>query len=241
MTIIQPTSYTEINRLYRAVVAPLKKGVVLVTSTRDGEGATLLSHVLALRSAESGTKTLLVDLNIKNKHLTKSLDLTETNWNLPTRKEKDTFDDLIIKTSKAENLHYIAAPNDMESIAHLKDVDHAKEFFKVLGKTYNKIIVDTTPVGAMNRYNADPVILASAADRTVMVLLSGITPRKRIKNAISQLEEVGATVEGIVFNDWQSPSLKDDVMAMLTGLQGVMPGLANWLRHKVISGGHSLK
>ena len=230
---LTPTSYTEINRLHGNALGVLS-GAVVVTAAREGEGSSLLAYTMALKSAESGTKTLLVDLNMKSHGLTKQLNLARKAWGLSSA-ELPRVLGCVEHDDMQPNLSYLGAPTDAQSIAWLKDHNHAKAFFDELGKTYSQIIIDTTPVGLTNRANADPVLLAGAAARTVLITLAGVTPPKQVKRAAHQLEKAGAVLAGIVLNDWQNPSLKDDMMKLVAGLQKRTPGLASWLRHKVLN------
>jgi Mrp family chromosome partitioning ATPase len=234
MSTLQPTSYTEINRMHGNALG-LLQGSLVVTGSREGEGTSLLAYTMALRSAENGTPTLLIDLNMKNAELSMSLDVERKAWKLGNQGPELSLDKLIEKDKEIKTLSYMAAPLDQESVNWLKDYGHAKRFFDTLSEKYEQVIVDTTPIGLANRSNADPVILASAASRTIMVVLAGNTPRQQVKKAITQLEKSGAHIEGVVMNDWQNPSLKDDLMRLAGDLQKSSPGLASWLRHKVLN------
>jgi Mrp family chromosome partitioning ATPase len=233
MNTLQPTSYTEINRMHGNALG-LLEGSLVVTGTREGEGSSLLAYTMALRSAENGTPTLLVDLNMKNSALSMSLDIERRPWHLPAQGPELDLSKLIEADKEIKTLNYLAAPLDAESVNWLKDYGHAKKFFDALSKKYQQVIVDTTPIGLANRANADPVILASAASRTIMVVLAGVTPRQQVKKALAQLEKSGAHIEGVVLNDWQNPSFKDDLLRLAGDLQKSSPGLASWLRHKVL-------
>ncbi len=56
---LQPTSFTEINRIHRHALAKAKKGSLILTSSSAGEGVTTLAHTMAVRNADNGDVALL--------------------------------------------------------------------------------------------------------------------------------------------------------------------------------------
>jgi Mrp family chromosome partitioning ATPase len=231
---VQPTSYSEVGRLHASALGTLK-GSVVITSTQNAEGSSLLSHLMAQRSAESGTKTLLIDLNMRNMAITESLGLPRRAWRLHERMVNEPLDDLIVESNDVPNLYFLPAPVDEESIRYLKDVNHASQFLAGLERKFSHVVVDTTPVGNVNQYNADPVILAASAKRTVLTVMAAKTPKAKVKAAVKQLREAGAFIEGIVMNDKHNPSLKDEMVKLVNIFSKVSPGLSSWLRYKVMN------
>lgn len=236
-TQVKPTNYAEINRVHRGALANYK-GTLVVTSSRANEGSSLYAHLMAQRSAECGSKVLLIDFNMRTKALSGVFDVQPSMWNLSGRDAKDKLNDLVQPVSGVKNLSFMSAPTDMGTVLHLKDVHHASDFFKTLEKQFDYIIVDTTPIGLMNRGNVDPVLLSAAAKRTVLVMLAGVTPRRVIGRALAQLKEAGSHVEGIVVNDRDNPSLKMKMMKFVNFVGKFAPGLSDWLRHKIIHANH---
>jgi Mrp family chromosome partitioning ATPase len=228
-----PTSYAEINRMHRIAFSNLK-GTVIVTSAKNGEGSSLFAHTMALKSAESGNKTLLIDLNMRNMEITKNLELERFDWDLAGLKA--TLPKKLLQTNKAvKNLSFLSAPLDKESITHLKNIKNIEIFLKLAEKQFDHIIVDTTPVGTLNRYNADPILLGSVARKTILVTLAGVTPKDRIKKALNQLEEGGVRASGIVINDYQNPSLRESLLDFISKFKKLSPSLHNWLRNKIMA------
>ena len=232
MATIQPTSYTEINRIHRTTLSA-HEGTMVITCSRAGEGTSLLAYTMALRAAEGGKKALLVDLNMKNTKLTHDLALKRKDWKLHENAPVKVMKGLVEADKKNKNLFYLAAPRDQDTVTWLKDLTHAEQCLNALKTDYDYVIIDSTPIGIANRYNADPVILAAAADRTVMTMLSGVTPRERVRRALRQLREGGANVEGLVVNDRYNPSLRDQMLNFADGLKGLSPSFSGWLRQKI--------
>ncbi|MFT7144294.1 MAG: Mrp family chromosome partitioning ATPase [Alphaproteobacteria bacterium] len=234
---IHPTSFAEVSRIHRGALSTLK-GSMVVTSSMDGEGTTLLSHLMAQRSAEGGRRTLLIDLNMRNTSLSNDLVPDRMAWNLPGRDFKHSFGDLIHAVDGVENLFFLPAPLDSVSVQFLKDIQHAASFFEALEKEFEHVVVDTTPVGALNRYNIDPVILSAAARRSVLVMMGNRTHKDKILRSIKQLREAGANIEGLVVNDRENPSLKSQLFKFADAFKSIAPGFTNWMREKIIKAGN---
>lgn len=231
-TQLQPTSFTEINRIHRQALSA-RRGSMVVTSASSGEGVSTFAHIMALRSADNGQRTLLIDLNLRNGNLSDAFDAERKIWDLPNRELNQPLNDLISKVDGVDNLSFMAAPRDDASVQHLRDVNRAQQFFAALESQYDQIVVDTTPVGALNRQNIDPVLLSAAATRAVVVMLAGVTPRENIKRCIRQLEEAGATIEGLLVNDYRNPSLQEELLAFADKVKRFSPPVGDWLRGKI--------
>lgn len=232
-TLLQPTSFTEINRIHRQALSA-KRGSIVVTAATAGEGVSTFAHIMALRSADNGQKTLLVDLNMRNAHLSDAFNADRPIWGLDSRQVNEPMHDLIQPVEGVNNLFFMPAPRDDDSVQFLRDVQRAQLFLSNLEHHFDHVVVDTTPVGAMNRLNADPVLLAAAATRTVLVFLAGVTPRDKIKKARDMLTDAGAQLDGLLVNDYRNPTLRDELLAFTDGLKAMNPGLSDWLRRKIL-------
>lgn len=231
-TQLQPTSFTEINRIHRQALSA-RRGSMVVTSASSGEGVSTFAHIMALRSADNGQRTLLIDLNLRNASLSEAFNAERKIWDLPNRELNQPLNDLVMKVEGVDNLSFMAAPRDDDSVQHLRDVNRAQQFFAALENQFDQIVVDTTPVGALNRQNIDPVLLSAAATRAVVVMMAGVTPRENIKRCIRQLEEAGATIEGLLVNDYRNPSLQEELLAFADKLKRLSPPVGDWLRGKI--------
>jgi Mrp family chromosome partitioning ATPase len=229
---LRPTSYTEVTRIHRGALSKTK-GSIVITSTEAGEGATLTAQLMAMRSAENGEPTLLIDLNMFNADITKEFKLDRNVWSLASRNSDDTLADLITQAPHQENLFVMAAPADESSAELLKDPHRAAHFFNVVERQFNHVVVDTTPILATNRRNADSIILASAARRCALVMMAGVTAKSKVKQAIKSLRESGANIEGVVVNDYKNPSIKDRVQALVNCFMHIAPSFHSWLTYRV--------
>lgn len=227
------TSFTEVNRLHHTALLDKKKQVVVMTSATGGEGVTTIAHIMATRSADAGIKTLLVDLNLKNGGLTKLLGQRSCSWNLAGRDAHDPLVNAAREVQGVPNLFVLPVPDDMQSVTLLKDGQQARGLFNTLLQHFDYVLVDTTPIDAMNRQNADAVLLAAAADETILVLLTGRTPADLAQRAVSQLQAAGAKLNGVLANDLYNPPLQVSLMRFIDGLRWLNEDFRGWLRGKV--------
>lgn len=239
-TQLNPVEFTETNRLHRALTRNLH-GALVITATAGGEGSSLLTALMALKSAVTGKRTLLVDLNLKNGVLTQAFGAVPADWGLAPVKSKGrgagrfAMADVVLKDVAESGLDVLPLPSDKETLDLLATPEGAAALFDGLSSSYEHILVDTTPMTALNRHNVDPVTLAAAAGRTALVVLMARTPVAWVRQAAEQLVASGAHVVGVVANNRKNPSTKALLMEMARTLGHVAPGLATWLRAKVVA------
>lgn len=229
---ISLTSFTEVARIHRNTLGK-SKGSLVVTSAEHGEGTTAMAQLIARRNADNGKRTLLIDLNVYHSDITKSEKLEPTVWDLFSREDHDNFEDIIRPAQECENLYILPAPADATTVEMLNDPRQTTRFFDMIERNFDHVVVDTTPITATNRRNVDSVILAAAARRSAMVVLTGVTKRSIVKNALKALREAGSNVEGIIANDQFNPSVKDQLQAMVNLFEHIAPSFHSWLTYRV--------
>lgn len=232
-THLPATSFTEVNRLHHTALLDKKKQVVVMTASTGGEGVTTLAHIMATRSADAGIKTLLVDLNLKNSGLTRLLGQHSCTWNIAHRDQHDPLVNAVRDISGVPNLYLLPSPDDLESVVFMKDSKRARAVFDNLLQHFDYVLVDTTPIDAMNRQNADAVLLAAAADETILVLMTGKTSAGLAQKAVTQLQAAGAKLNGVLANDVYNPPLQISLMRFIDRLQWLNSDFRGWLRGKV--------
>ncbi len=183
------SSTSELFRLMRSNLQFILNGeqdkVVLMTSTRSGEGKSFISINLAASLALLGKKVLLVGMDIRNPQLGKYLGLPRTKG--LTNYLSDTsvsLDEIILHAPLIPDLDIIEAgpipPNPGELLTS-KSVD---EMFETLRKRYDYIIIDSAPVGMVS----DTFNIARISDATVYVCRANYTTLRDI-NYIDELHD----------------------------------------------------
>ena len=170
------SSTSELFRLMRSnlqfVLNEADDKVVLMTSTRSGEGKSFISINLAASLALLGKRVLLIGMDIRNPQLGKYLGLNRsiglTNY-LSDSSVK--LENIIIKEPLMPDLDIIEAgpipPNPGELLTSVA-VDN---LFAELRKNYDYIIVDSAPVGMVS----DTFNLSRISDATIYVCRANYT------------------------------------------------------------------
>lgn len=165
------TSATELFRLLRSnlqfMLSDSNNKVVLMTSTRSGEGKSFISLNLAASLALlENKKVLLVGMDIRNPQLANYLGINPplglTNY---LSSDAVTLDSIIVPMPGYNKFDLIVAgpipPNPAELLVS-KKVD---ELFDALRERYDYIVVDTAPVGMVS----DTFTLSRISDATIYV------------------------------------------------------------------------
>ena len=102
-----------------------------------------------------------------------------------------------IQETDIENLHLLTRGTSVPNPAELLSSEKNKELIRALKKDYDLIIFDSAPCGAV----ADPVIMSTLTDETIIVARNGKTPRAALAATKDALEKVDSKIAGIVIND----------------------------------------
>jgi capsular exopolysaccharide synthesis family protein len=175
----------------------IKIKTIVVTSSLPGEGRTTTASNLAIAMAQAGSKTILLDCDLRTPFIHKALNLSNklglSNYLIGEVKLTD-----VIQKTEEENLSVItmgAKPlNPSELLSSLK----MKEFIISLKEKhgYEYIIIDTPPVILVT----DALILAQYADGCILVVAASETKREAVAKAKSLLTKVNVYILGVVLN-----------------------------------------
>ncbi|HVP37447.1 MAG TPA: polysaccharide biosynthesis tyrosine autokinase [Terriglobales bacterium] len=172
---------------------PLK--TVLVTSSGPSEGKSTTVANLAITMAQMGTRTILIDSDLRRPVLHSIFNLQRapglTNYlagNVPWKE--------IVQETPIENLTLLTCgvlpPNPSELLGSKK----MKNLLEELKEKYDMVLFDSPPVIAVT----DAAVLSTLLDGVVLVSSSGSTSREALQRAISLLENVKGRLIGGVLN-----------------------------------------
>lgn len=170
----------------------LKK--IVVSSSVPDEGKTTVAIELARSFAQNNFKVLLVDADLRNPSVSKSLDIANNMGltNVLLNKKDSSY--AIMKDNEEENLDILLSgpvpPNPAEIISS-KAMENLME---TLEENYDYIIIDSPPVGIIT----DAAILSTMADGVLLVTRTKSTKKDQIKSAIDNIDSVGSKIIGVV-------------------------------------------
>jgi capsular exopolysaccharide synthesis family protein len=169
--------------------------VVLVTSALDSEGKTTLASNLAQSLATLGIRTLLIDGDLRNPQLTRSLCPRADVGLLDVALGRATIDQAIL-TDESTGLSVLPSTTvkQAEIITELMFSDRIVDVLDHLRHRYELIIVDSPPLVPL----VDGRALAELADRIILALAWDQTPREVLTHTIDLLSPVSDRVLGTV-------------------------------------------
>lgn len=182
------------NLLFMGTDRPLQ--TLVITSPGPQEGKTTTAVSLAITMAQAGSKTLLVDTDMRRPRLHRALGVANE-MGLSNVIVGDAKLDDVIQSTEAEGLDVLVCGPPPPNPAELLHTRRFLEIVEELRERYDRILFDTPPVGAVT----DPVILGAQVDGVLLVLKCQKTTRDAAKQTLRALLDANAHVVGAVLND----------------------------------------
>lgn len=185
------------NVQYTAVDEPIRS--ILVTSPTPSDGKTTVAANLAVVSAQGGRHVTLLDADLHRPRVHKVFNthnraglsslLVQTSIDLPAvQQDTKTLDLKMIGSGPI-------VPNPSELLGSRK----MQTLLNTLTAETDLVVVDTPPVLSVT----DAVVIAPHVDAVLLVVKPEKTNIRALKQAVDQLNRVGAKVIGVVLNEVQ--------------------------------------
>lgn len=171
--------------------------VFVVTSTIPSEGKSLIACNLAIVTAQTGLRTLLVDADLRRPSVHKAFQLHSPNG-LSTYCQGaiDNIDD-IIHTTEVPKLSVVCAGAIPNNPSELIGSGRMRQFLEEARKRYDRIFLDCPPISAVS----DPLVTASMADGVVFVTKFNKIRREHARRSLQRVQDAGIRILGVVLND----------------------------------------
>jgi capsular exopolysaccharide synthesis family protein len=169
---------------------------LVVTSAASGDGKTTTAANLAVAFARQGKRVLLVDCDLRRPRL-------HTLFGVP---RSPGFTDLLlgkvsgnqaIRPTRIERLSILPRGDFDEQAAEMLSGSIGRNLIERLRDHWDLVIFDTSPV----LLTADATAVSPNIDGVLLVVRAGKTSREAARQAVQQLNVVGAQVLGFVLND----------------------------------------
>jgi polysaccharide biosynthesis transport protein len=174
---------------------------LLVTSANRGEGKTTVAVNLAMSLARLNHRVLLIDANLRSPSVHSAFDVEG---------DKDLVDVLSrgadwrnCVRGVQQNLDMLAAGMADMSPADLLSLPQMRQLVTRASDEYDFVLLDSP---ALLAHPADVHALADLADRVLLTVRQGVTPREAVAQALSQLPRVS----GVVLNGFQTRTASQD-------------------------------
>ena len=169
--------------------------VLVITSPTPSTGKSFVASNLAVLLAETGSRVLLIDADLRRGNLAARFGQPRTcgladllAGHIEARQAiRPIIDDRLSFISTGP---YTANPSVLLSTPRMNELLH--EF----RASFDFVIVDSPPVLAVS----DASMAARSADATILVLRANVQTEREIEETLSRLERAGARVIGPVFN-----------------------------------------
>lgn len=182
------------NLMFMSPDEPARTLVVTSSSPREGKSTTAIN--LAIVTAQSGKRTLIVDTDMRRPRLHKSFGV-DNDIGISSYIVGEAPLDRVVRPSGVDGLDLMTCgpipPNPAELL-------HTESFEQLLGKLrerYDRVIFDSPPVTAVT----DSLVLSSMMDGVVLVIHANSTTLHAAQVARRRIEDVGGRIFGAVLND----------------------------------------
>jgi succinoglycan biosynthesis transport protein ExoP len=168
---------------------------VAISSALPGEGKTTTTLSLGRVSAMAGTRTVVVDCDLRRRLLTKALHDKSEAGLIEVLNGEVTLSDVLVKDAETD----LALLPVKEMTFTPRDLFGSKAFddlLERLGENFDLVILDTAPVLAV----ADTREIAAKADAVIVAARWKKSAVGVVRKAILELRNVKANIIGVVLN-----------------------------------------
>ena len=176
---------------------------ILITSTVQSEGKSWTSANLATAFAQTGTKTLIIDADMRKPRQHKIFQISNipglSNYlsgiNDMGRKQNIDVSDCIKKTG-IENLYLLPSGNIPPNPSELLMSDKTLILLEEVKNNFDVVIFDGAPCLLVT----DSTIISRIVDSTVLVTSYKYTKIDDLKEAKKRIKRVGGNIVGVILN-----------------------------------------
>jgi capsular exopolysaccharide synthesis family protein len=169
---------------------------IVVTSPAVGDGKTSTLANLGVVFAQAGERVLLVSCDLRRPKIGEYFGLDESVGLTSVLLGQDTLEEALVPVPGIDRLTLLPAGPIPPNPAELLNGGRVQDIFGQLSEQFDLVLIDSPPVLPVT----DAAILSQYADATLMLAAAGQTRRADLHRAAEKLNQVGATILGIVLN-----------------------------------------
>lgn len=178
---------------------------IIITSSTPNEGKSFVSVNLWRMLAETGSKVVLVDADMRKSVLRGRYQITSEDGStlglVHYLAGQAELDEVLCQTN-INNGYMMPVTTTVSNTAILLQTERFDNLLNELAKDFDYVLVDTPPLGSV----ADGDLIASRCDGGLLVVRSGVTPRGMVASSLKQLERAGCKLMGVVLNRVEAKS-----------------------------------
>ena len=174
------------------------KKVILITSSKKGEGKSFISSNLAVSFAQNNKKVLIIDCDLRLGRVNKIFGIHNkfglSDLLLKYQHKSDIKE--AIKPTKIDNVDIITRGAVPANPPELLGSARFAEILDILKEQYDYIILDATPVLGLS----DVIILSKLTDKIAIVCKHNSTDLDELEETKKLLSNVSEKISGVVLN-----------------------------------------
>ncbi len=167
-----------------------------LVSGGPGEGKSTTLSNLAFTFAKGGSRTLVVDADLRRPSQQKFFD-DDNSVGLADLLQGKVSIESIIKKTKQENLFFMPSGKIPQDDVGILNSPQMKDLIRTLKKQYDIVFFDSPPILGVS----DASMLASEVDNTIMVVQYRRFPRGMLQRVKQAVHHVGGNLVGVVLNN----------------------------------------
>jgi capsular exopolysaccharide synthesis family protein len=175
---------------------------VLITSAFGGEGKTTLSAQLAGRCANAGLATVVVDGDLRNPTLTRTLEAEGQKGLKEVLKNKARIEECLIRIGDGGGFHLLPAGVIQVDPSRILEGSRLGKVINQLKENYDIVIVDTAPVLPV----PDALLLGRWVNGIVLAVRYDASRFQLVQRAYKRLQQLHVPVLGAVVNGVRNAS-----------------------------------
>lgn len=170
---------------------------IMITSTVPNEGKSFIAMGLWRMMANLGLRTLFIDCDLRNSELRskygiKGSGLAGLAYYLSGKAE---LQDVIYETN-IPNGYMIPVTQNIANPAILLEGKRFKPMIENCSEAFDYVLIDTPPLASV----ADALNIAPHCDGSLLVVGSGVAPRKLVQDSVQMLRRTDSALLGMVLN-----------------------------------------
>ena len=156
---------------------------ICVTSANASEGKTTTTLNLAITFAQTGSKVLLIDADLRKPKIHQYLGVVKSDGLTTILSKQKSFEDVVYHNLRP-GLDCLTSGSIPPNPAELLGSESMGELMKKLNKEYDYILIDTPPVTVVT----DAVALSSYVSGILLIVREGYTYYESIDQALTLLK-----------------------------------------------------
>ncbi|MBF7688999.1 polysaccharide biosynthesis tyrosine autokinase [Acinetobacter rathckeae] len=180
-------------------LAKTENKVIMISGASPAVGKSFISANLAAILAQSGSRILLIDGDMRRGYLHKYFSNENENGLAEVLLEKSSINE-VIKPTDLETLHFLGRGKNPSHPSELLNTGLFEKMLDQLKTEYDHIIIDTPPVLAVT----DATIVSQFSDVNLLVVRFAKTSKKELELTINRFTNSNSPIHGVVLNDIQS-------------------------------------